>query len=276
MKQKSASILFTALTFTAFFVASCGPKHVENKDEQVTKDTLKDAVIADVNLIRSNIPSPAAISKNFNKAGYPYMRALLNPTSKAGGYATKCQSAFGMGAYGADLGYIGSYNQNGDAADYLAQVAKLAQQLKIESAFDPAFIQKMGAAKGDSINDMLNEAFAKAERNLKSNDRMAVAAIVITGGWIEGLHIAAEVIGTKPKDEKNQDLYHDIYVHVYSITNVQDLLTQYEKDPDCKKILDELKPFQGVFNDYANNPNIGDKDLGRLKDAVNTIRGKFL
>ncbi len=276
MNPKLNASLLTGIALSAILITSCGPKVEAAKDEQITKDTLKDAVIADVNLIRSNIPSPSAISKNFNKAGYAYMKALLNPTSKASGYSTKAQSAFGMGAYGADLGYIGSYNQNGDAADYLAQVAKLAQQLKIESAFDPAFIQKMGAAKGDSINDMLNEAFGKAERNLKSNDRMAVAAIVITGGWIEGLHIAAEVIGTKPKDAKNQDLYHDLYVHIYSITNVLDLLNQYEKDADCKKVIDEMKPFLGVFNDYANNPNIDEKGLGRLKDAVNTIRGKFL
>ena len=275
MKLKR-NILLSGLSFSVLLITSCGPKVVENREEQITKDTLKDAVVADVSLIRSNIPNPSAISKNFNKAGYSYMKNLLNPSSKASSYSTKYQAAFGMGAYGADLGYIGAYNQNGDASDYLTQVAKLAQQLKIESAFDPAFIQKMGAAKGDSINDMMNEAFAKAERNLRSNDRMATAAIVIAGGWIEGLHIAVEAIGTKPKDAKNTDLYHDIYVHVYAFQHVQDLLNQYEKDPDCKKLLDDLKPYNDVFEVYANAPNIGDKDLGKLKDAVNGLRGKIL
>jgi hypothetical protein len=214
--KRTQQIILTTITLSLFALASCGPKIVENRDEQVTKDTLKDAVVADVSLIRSNIPSPSAISKNFSKAGYPYMKNLLNPASKGSSYSTKFQAAFGMGAYGADMGYIGSYNQNGDAAEYMGQIGKLAQQLKIESAFDPAFIQRMGAAKGDSINDMLNEAFAKAERNLRSNDRMATAALVITGGWIEGLHIAVDAIGTKPKDAKNSDLYHDIYVHVFA------------------------------------------------------------
>jgi hypothetical protein len=270
------ALLTSGFALSALIITSCGSKPVEVKDEQETKDTLKDAVVADVVLIRSNIPSPTEISKNFNKAGYPYMKNLLNPSSKAGSYSTKGQAAFGMGAYGADLGYIGAYNQNGDVGDYLAQVAKLAQQLKIETAFDPAFIQKMGAAKGDSINDMLNTAFAKAERNLKSNDRMATAALVITGGWIEGLHIAVEAIGTKPKDDKNAALYHDIYVHVYAFQNVLDLLKQYEKDADCKKMLDEIKPYAEVLGLYANAPNIGDKDLGKLKDAINGIRNKML
>ncbi len=275
MKLNTPSFI-SGLVLTTVLLASCGPKQVENKDEQITKDTLKDAVIADVTQIRASIPSPAVISKNFNKAGYPYLKNLLNPSSKAGSYSTKSQSAFGMGAYGADLGYIGSYNQNGDAAEYFAQIAKLAQQLKIESAFDPVMIQKMGTAKGDSINVFMEEAFAKAERNLRSNDRMAVAAMVITGGWLEGLHIAIEAISTKPKDDKTKDLYHDIYVHVYSFQNVLDLLKQYDKDPDCKKLLDEIKPFEKTLSDYGNKPNIGENDLPPLKDAINTIRGKFL
>ncbi|HXC06395.1 MAG TPA: hypothetical protein VNZ86_16670 [Bacteroidia bacterium] len=275
MKLKSITLLSTA-AFCSLLMTSCGGKKEEVKDEQITKDTLKGQVIADVSMIRTNIPSPSSISKNFNKAGYAYMKNLLNPSGKGGSYASKYQAAFGMGAYGADLGYIGAYNQNGDAGEYLTQISKLAQQLKIESAFDPAFLQKMGSAKGDSINDMLDQAFAKAERNLRSNDRMATAAIVIAGGWIEGLHIAVEAIGSKPKDDKNKDLYHEIYVHVYAFQNVQDLLNQYVKDADCKKVLDELTPFNGVFTDYANAPNIGDKDLGRLKDALNTIRTKLL
>ncbi|MFI5151537.1 MAG: hypothetical protein ACHQRM_17555 [Bacteroidia bacterium] len=275
MKLKSLTLV-PAFGLTLLLISSCGGKKEEVKDEQITKDTLKGQVIADVSLIRSNIPSPTAIAKNFNKAGYAYMKNLLNPSGKGSSYSSKYQAAFGMGAYGADLGYIGAYNQNGDASEYLTQVGKLAQQLKIESAFDPAFLQKMGSAKGDSINDMLDQAFAKAERNLRSNDRMATAAIVITGGWIEGLHIAAEAIGTKPKDDKNKDLYHEIYIHVNAFQYVQDLLHQYEKDADCKKILDELTPYNAVFTDYANAPNIGDKELGRLKDALNAIRAKLL
>jgi hypothetical protein len=275
MKLKTTLLIIGAV-MTTLVISSCGPKQVENKDEQVTKDTLKDAVISNVTQIRANIPSPTDISKNFNKAGYAYMKNLLNPSSKAGSYSTKSQAAFGMGAYGADMGYIGSYNQNGDAADYLAQIAKLAQQLKIETAFDPAFIQKMSTAKGDSITVMLNVAFQKAERNLRSNDRMSVAAMVITGGWIEGLHIAIEAIGSKPTDEKNQDLYHDIYVHVYAFQNVLDLLRQYDKDPDCIKLLEEIKPFEKTLTDYGNKPKLNDQNLGPLKDAVNGLRNKLL
>jgi hypothetical protein len=273
MKQH---VLFSGLIIASLVLSSCGSKPAEVKDEQVTKDTLKDNVIADVVLIRTNIPSPTDISKSFSKAGYPYMKNLLNPSSKGSGYSTKLQTAFGMGAYGADMGYIGAYNQNGDAGEYLSQIGKLAQQLKIESAFDPAFIQKIGSAKGDSINDMLNTAFEKAERNLKSNDRMATAALVITGGWIEGLHIAVEAIGTKAKDDKTAPLYHEIYTHVYAFQNVMDLLKQYEKDADCKKMLDELQPYSETFVAYGNSPNIGDKDLGKLKDAINAVRNKML
>ena len=244
------------------------------------RHTLKGQVIADVSLIRSNIPSPTSISKNFNKAGYAYMKNLLNPSGKGGSYASKYQAAFGMGAYGADLGYIGAYNQNGDASEYLTQISKLAQQLKIESAFDPAFLQKMGSCKRRLHQRYAWPGFCQSRTvTCSSNDRMATAAIVIAGGWIwrTSYSCGSHRNQTFKKDDKNKDLYHEIYVHVYAFQEcVLDLLHQYEKDADCKKVLDEFTPFNAVFNDYANAPNIGDKELGRLKDALNAIRTKLL
>jgi hypothetical protein len=41
-------------------------------------------------------------------------------------------------------------------------------------------------------------------------------------------------------------------------------------------MLDELKPYDVVFEKYANAPNIGDKDLAPLKEAINAIRTKNL
>jgi hypothetical protein len=270
------NLLLSSASLSALLLSSCGPDKVEVRDEQITTDTLKKQVVADVNLIRANIPSPSVISKNFNKAGYTYMKNLLNPSSKGSGYSSKYQAALGLGAYGADLSYIGSYGQNGDAAEYLGQLGKLSQQLKIESAFDPAFIQRMSNAKGDSINQMTDEVFDKAERNLRSNDRMATAALVIAGGWVEGLHVAVDAISTKPKDAKNADLYHDIYVHVYSFQYVKDLLQQYDKDADCKKLLDDLKPFEPVIANYGNMTTLSDKEMPALKDAITTLRNKLL
>ena len=51
---------------------------------------------------------------------------------------------------------------------------------------------------------------------------------------------------------------------------------QYEKDADCKKVLDEIKPFEKTLSDYANQPKLSDANIGPLKDAINGLRGKFL
>src|ERR1035441_1991251 len=105
-----------------------------------------------------------------------------------------------MGALGADLGMAASYNQPQDALEYLTNMSKLAGDLGISTAFDPEFSKKLLTTinKPDTFQLMLDKAFDKAERNLRSNQRVATTVLLVAGGWVEGLYTSIEELNTNP------------------------------------------------------------------------------
>jgi hypothetical protein len=50
----------------------------------------------------------------------------------------------------------------------------------------------------DIVMDVISETFLNTSAYLKENDQQAVAAMVLVGGWIEGLYIGTQMIGNKP------------------------------------------------------------------------------
>jgi hypothetical protein len=159
----------------------------------------------------------------------------------------------------------------------VAQIAKLAKTVGVESAFSGEFGNKVSSSVGkeDTLMDVIDNAYAKAERNLQSNDRVSTTAIIIAGGWIEGLYIASEIVGTKAREPKTMQAYKKVYDQIYAFQYVSDLLKQYNKDADCVKMLEELKPLVNIMTDYARIPKLGQGDLDKIKDAVAPVRSRI-
>src|SRR3989304_4352327 len=171
----------TNLTFAvgiaaaSLFFSSCGSHEEDStlKDVEVTTDTVSSEVRVNFDLVRVNIPKPAELTGKLTAAKINYNKSFLLPSSKGGGFSSNYQKAIGMGAFGADLGIAAAYNQPQDALEYLTQISKLAGDLGISSAFDPEFAKQLlsSVSKPDTFQIMLDKAFDKAERNLRSNQR---------------------------------------------------------------------------------------------------------
>ena len=274
-------VVLPVMAFATFtFLSSCGGggKEEEQVDEEVTNDTLSTNVRTNINLIRVSIPSPLEVTKLISKAGYSYNKSVCNSAGKSSSYSTKFQAAANLGVYGADLGYVAGFNQTQDILEYVGQISKLAKTVGVESAFDQEFGKTLNGSIGkeDSLAAIIDEAYAKAERNLRSNERVSTASVIIAGGWIEGLYVSSTVVVSKPKDSKNAELYHQIYNHVYAFSYVLDLLKEYKKDQDCAKMYEEIKSIEPILSAYSKQPKLGQDEATRIKDAITTVRNKIV
>lgn len=258
-------------------LTSCGAKEEAVKDYQETTDTLSSEVRTDMSLIRAGIPSPIAVAKQISKGGYAYNKSVLNASSKSSNYSTKFQAAANLGVYGADFGYVAGYGQAQDVLEYVAQVAKLAKTVGVESAFSEDFGKEVNQniGKEDTLMDIIDDAYVKAEDNLRSNDRVSTTALIIAGGWIEGLYIGSELVQAKPRDTKTNAAYTSVYDHVFAYKYVVDLLKQYKKDADCNKMLEELKPLEAVMKNCAEIPKLGPAELSKIKETIAPVRNKI-
>ncbi len=275
-------ILLAGLSAFSLFFSSCGGnKENENselKDVEVTTDTVSSEVRINFDLLRVNIPSPGVLIQKLNAAKISYNKNILLPSSKGGSFTSNYQKAIGLGAFGSDLSLAASYNQPQDALEYLGQMGKLSGDLGISSAFDPEFskelISKIG--KPDTFQLMLDKAFDKAERNLRSNQRVATTVLLVAGGWIESLYTSVEALNTNPNGANTKSLYSDISVHCHSFDYIFQLLDAYKKNADCAKLLQEIEPFKQMLISMGRNSKLGPADLPKIRETVSGLRNKVI
>jgi hypothetical protein len=285
MFRKFSPINFTlvaAIAAAPFLFSSCGSKpeeeNQEAKDFEVTKDTIKSEVRVDFDMLRVNIPTPKELSAQLSAAKINYNKGFLLSSGKAGSFSSNSQKAIGLGAMGADLSVAAAYNQSQDAMEYLGQVGKLAGDLGIGNAFDPEFSKQLLAniSKPDTFQIMLDKAFDKAERNLRSNARVATAIQMIAGGWIESLYISVEGLNTNPNGPKVQAIYADISSHCHSFDYIFELLDAYKTNADCAKLAADLAPFKPMLSSIAANTKIGPNELPKVRETTTALRNKII
>jgi hypothetical protein len=280
MVAKSTIRLFSAILVAGALAAGCGSSEDDKPDMEVTTDTLSDDVRAEIQSIRASIPSPSELTAGMASSKFKYNKDLMNPSSKAGSYSSNFQKAAAMGAYGTDMGYAAAYGQAQDMIEYFGAVNKLAKDLGLESAFDEQLVGliKDNINKKDTVVDLIDRAFNKAERHLRSNQRVATAAVIAAGGWIESIYLSSSQIKDSPKDSTTAALYDRTWGHVNSFKHVIDLLNEYKSNADCAKMLEMLKDLQ-PYVDKTNKQGGGvltKEEVTDISNKIAEVRNKIL
>lgn len=193
-------LLFT--TLTAFGIWSCGsPSKEENTDsgEFSSEETLKDQ-IEDV---MDNLPSPSEIPYLLQATGAEFNQSLVNDIKKVDQYTLKNdKAALNLGIYAADIGYLSSYEKTQESITYMATVKTLADKLGVIGSFDMSEMERFESniANKDSLTSILDNSVKKTKDYLKDDSRDKLAALVLTGSFIEGLYISTGLIKSYPKN----------------------------------------------------------------------------
>lgn len=193
-------LLFT--TLAAFGIWSCGsPSKEENTDSEEfsSEETLKDQ-IEDV---MDNLPSPSEIPYLLQATGAEFNQSLVNDVKKVDQYTLKNdKAALNLGVYAADIGYLSSYEKTQESITYMATVKTLADKLGVIGSFDMSEMERFESniANKDSLTSILDNSVKKTKDYLKDDSRDKLAALVLTGSFIEGLYISTGLIKSYPKN----------------------------------------------------------------------------
>lgn len=197
------------------------------------------------------IPSPMETVIIFKKAGLVYHNDLLNNPSNADKYDTKIKKAINLGVYGADLSYATLNEQNQETMFFVSAAKKLAESLGVMKAFDEETIARIedNIENKDSMIHIVSDVYWIADSYLKENESVGTSAVIIFGGWLESVYIAA---GALKKDFNNQTLQERLLDQKHTIKNLTLLLSSIE-DQELKEVTSELKKIQVVFDQCATN-----------------------
>ncbi|HEU5291434.1 MAG TPA: hypothetical protein VFU05_12380 [Cyclobacteriaceae bacterium] len=282
------------LILSAFLVVglgSCGSSSGDNKDSKEFKEA-EDSLQEQIKDVIYNIPSPTEIPYLLQATGAEYNQSLVNPRSKVDQYASRNdKAALNLGIYAADIGYLTSYEKTQESIDYLNACKTLAENLGVIGTFDVNILKRFEAniSNRDSLKNLLNETVAQTERFLKDDSRNKLAALVISGSFVEGLHISTSLINSYPKnllpdDARNQILTPIMQVVLNqkkSVTDLLKMLTAVEQTDPVSTMVADLQDLEKAYTAlnieeqiHQNRADLvlTDKNLEQISAVVSKMR----
>ncbi|MBP6575486.1 MAG: hypothetical protein KA230_13625 [Flavobacteriales bacterium] len=179
------------------------------------------------------------------KAGLKYQQELAAPLEKGETITGKMAQAVTLGMYGADLAYVTVHKDGQRALATMQAIERLGGKLELTNAFDRALADRFKSNLGseDSLLRFSGAAFRAADQYLKNNDRHDVSALVLTGGWIESMHLTI----ADPAAAKDQRLVNRMAEQRSTLIALIALLTESDKDQASSVLIRALADLDQEF-----------------------------
>ena len=203
-RSGSSKFLLSASFFLTLFMATAckntQPK-AEETEEAEKVDTIK--AVRKKHLVLRSIPSPLQISALLKQAGAKYVSGMLLPPGDAGKYATIYSKSVVVGIYGTDLAYSNMFGQTQQGISYMEAIVKVSDGLGISGMLSNADILSRfqhNMNNQDSLFSIVSELYRESDVSLKENKQNSSAALILAGGWVEGLYIATRLAKSNPSE----------------------------------------------------------------------------
>ncbi|MDB5255850.1 MAG: hypothetical protein JWM14_545 [Chitinophagaceae bacterium] len=253
MKRSITLYLWPAALLTASILFAGCSSDSKTSDENMLASSLdssseKYSKISDqaIGEIIKSIPSPLEISMLIKESGNAYDSKILNPEDNYSKYNSNFKKALNLGIYGADLGYINIYDKSTDALSYLSSIKTLADELNVGQFYDFNTIKRL-ASNSNNIDSLLyitTTNFENINNFLYEQKRSDQCVLMLTGGWLEALHISCEVYKKGNKKEIRERIAEQKIV----LSQLMLLLDNYKQQPNIKFLYDELQKLKAVYD----------------------------
>ncbi len=270
------------ITIVASLFTACGGEDpIEEVVEDVVEDGLTPARAEKAQLVFQTVPSPIETASLFQDAGAGYNGEFTNPVENVSTYSTNTQKALNLGVYGADLSYANIFDQSQESMFFMNCSKKMADGLGVTSAFNTETMERIeeNMNNRDSLMTIINDAFWIADAHLKENGQDHLSALIITGGWVEGLYL-----GTKSlkKESPDKGLMQRIADQKFSLDNLVDLLATYDNS-EVSMVNKQMKLLQMVFSKIEEEDKEGkvtlifeQETILEIAEVVEKVRNEFI
>ncbi len=256
-------------------ITACGSD--KKTDEQAFLEGLDTAKVEGpeiseevITSILESIPQPLEISMLLKESGNEYNVSYLNPAGNRSKYNSNYKKALNLGIYGADLGYTNIYEKNQDGVEYMEAIKELADGLNIGQFFDIQTIGRLATNSKnlDSLLLITTQNFNQINHYLQTENRSNLSVLLLTGGWLEALHITTEVAA----NTKSQELRETIGSQKIILENIMLLLSFYkDTDQGMASLLADLEALKEAYQ-KVNITYTYKESTFEIKDGVMVIK----
>jgi len=252
-KYGISSGIFIVIILSASILIGCKDKGNKAAKDDVTMEPAKDnaAVAQDIKQaekIFNALPSPLESAVLIKSAGARFDESLLNNVSNVNNYVTSKSMALNLGVYTCDLSFASMYEQTQLIIDYMNAAKKMADGLGILKAIDQETIDRLeeNINNTEVIMEIVSTTFMNSNSYLADNGQPAVAAMVLVGGWFEGLYISTQLVDMN--DFNGNKLVARIIDQKLSINILINLLASSKGNPAVDELIIQVNKLKIVFD----------------------------
>ncbi len=240
-----------AILFLFVAVISGCKNDKKSDDDVLIQDT--DSVVIDTKIEQAkeifySLPAPHEVASFLLANDDTHFDAeLLSDVNSASKYTTEAAEAYNLGVYLADLSYASLFDQNQVVINYMATSKNLAEELGILNAFDQETIDQLeqNINNRDEVMRVISESFMDSDAYLQENNRQNIGAMILIGGWIEGVYLAVELSDDDALE--NQALVSSILDQQLSLELINEFLKTFnDKSLDIAK--NDLRDLYNFYN----------------------------
>jgi len=245
--------LLTLVVLFAGLLTSCrsgGKKVQEDMDEvKVVPDNA--AIYEDIKKaekIFQALPSPLESAMLIKSAGAQFEESLLNPVENTKNYITNKSMALNLGIYTCDLSFASLYDQTQLIINYMNAAKEMADGLGILDAIEKETLDRLeeNINNREAIMEIVSETFMNSNSYLEENGQPAIAAIVLAGGWMEGLYISTRLVNMDDFD--GNKLVGRIIDQKLSVGILLNLLEGSKGNPAIDELMLQISKVKEIFD----------------------------
>ncbi|MBS1646669.1 MAG: hypothetical protein JST67_04960 [Bacteroidetes bacterium] len=275
MKKPLIKTLSAAAFSSLFLMTSCGGGDAKSDSENLSADTTKVETTEAPGTQSSSemtyqIPSPKEMFVFIKQvAGKNNKRVdMLNNPDNAKNYVDAKSQALNFGAYSCDLTYCSIFEIGSNALKYFKAVKQLGDGVGISNIISVSTLQSLEKNMGnaDSLVSIADNLYFSSFETLQNSQKGNTLALAVAGGYIEGLHIACNLVKYSAKNPAVDRIADE----KFTLENVIDFMKKYESDAAVKETMTQLEGLKNVFN------QVPEKEEGALavkKEKGTTVLG---
>lgn len=210
----------------------------DDKPLMISKEAMGDII--------DNISSPVEMAALLKSSGVPFSQKLLASTKRIDDLNTNFKQALNLGVYGCDLGYLNMYEKTGSVINNMTAIKTLANELRIGQFFDFSTIKRL-AVNNENLDSLMYisvSSFNSMDQYLRESNRSNISSLIVTGMWVEGMFLAAQVAKNAPK----QEIVERIAGQKLVLNDLILVLKNYKSDPNFQEL---IKAVESIKEKYS-------------------------
>lgn len=245
------NFLVSIFLFFTLLISSCNSDRSVKENIDYTTEMLGilDSIPAEPKEIFYQMSLPVEMARMFEQVGANYFPEILNSTDQLSRYDTTLKIALNLGVFGVDLSYVKIFDQQADVIKYFTAIQSLSDDLGIPRNIysDVLLNLEKYVSNKDSLARVAVKIYSLTDQYLREKGEKSSAAMIMMGGWIEGMYIATRIY---ERDQENIKLLEKIAEQKYSLNCLISLMNNYHGDKDMTEYLLMLKNLRRSFNKF--------------------------